>query len=365
MSVRGAGCGHVGTDACILCAEVLYSRDTAPLPFSPAGRDCVGDWPNMPVTQDQEAGNKRPRTLKRIVRSACTVIVVLLVLAGGWHCHMHKEAEREGRRIAEDEEYGAAWETIDCVGQGDLGVLFFHNLHGTPQDFKLLYDELEKRGIHYYTPMLGGERPSPAIQSGFTSATFAAHAERAYKHLARRCTRIIVVGASAGGVQAADVASRFPVERAVLIAPAFGIIQRPYLKPSTEFWTRRLAPVLPLVRKPKKASIDDDEALAAFKGFQIMALGGAAAFFDYRDAVLAQTDAIEAPVLCVLSRSDVVVDDAVAEAVVEDMTSADKRFFYVDESNHLILVDYGREKAAAAIQAFILEAFDAKQPASG
>ena len=312
----------------------------------------------MPLTKAQEADAKSPTRLKRILRFAVLFVVVVLALSGGWRAYMRMEAEREGRRIAEDEEYGSAWETIDYVGQGDVGVLFFHNLHGTPQDFKLLYGELEKRRIHYYTPMLGAERPSPAIQNGFTSATFAGHAERAYAHLSQRCKRIIVVGASAGGVQAADIASRFPVERAVLIAPAFGIVQRPYLKPSTEFWTRRLAPVMPLVRKPRKASIDDEEALAAFKGFQIMALGGAVAFFDYREAVLEHAAEIDSPVLCVLSRNDAVVDAATAEAVVEEMASTDKRFFYVDESNHLILVDYGREKAAAAIRDFIMEALD-------
>ena len=141
----------------------------------------------------------------------------------------------------------------------------------------------------------------------------------------------------------------------MLIAPAFGIVQRSYLKPSTEFWTRRLAPVMPLVRRPRKASIDDEEALAAFKGFEIMAMGGAAAFFDYRDTVLEHAADVDSPVLCVLSRNDIVVDAETAEAVVEDMASADKRFLYVDESNHLILVDYGREKAAAAIRDFVLE----------
>ena len=163
--------------------------------------------------QSKETDAKEPSRLKRILRFAVLFVVIALALSGGWHWHMRLAAEREGRRIAQDEEYGAAWETVDYVGEGDLGVLFFHNLHGTPQDFRLVYDELEERRIHYYTPMLGAERPSPAIQNGFTSATFAGHAERAYAHLSQRCKRVIVVGASAGGVQAADIASRFPVER--------------------------------------------------------------------------------------------------------------------------------------------------------
>jgi len=234
-------------------------------------------------------------------------------------------------------------------------VLFLHNLHGTPQDFRLIFDELEARGIHYYAPMLGGERPAPADQNGFTPRTFGAHAERAYVHLSQRCARIIVVGASAGGVQAADVAARHPVDRLVLISPAFRIAQKSWVKPSTEFWTRFVAFFMPLVEKGKKSHIDDPEALAAFRGFRIMAMHGAVAFIDYAPDVLARVDSINVPVLCLVSRGDEVIDVATAEAALGKMQSTDKRLEYIDESNHMILIDYGRERAGELVVGFILE----------
>lgn len=311
-------------------------------------------------------GEKAPRKRRLVKGIGCAVVCLALLALGGaatlgiYNCHMHAEVMREGQRIGTDDDYGAAWETIDHVGEGDLGVLFFHNLHGTPRDYDILYGELWKHGIHTYAPMLGGERPSPAVQNGFTAATFATHAEKAYEHLAQRCSRIIVLGSSAGGVQAADVASRYPVERVILVAPAFGIVQPLHLKWSTETCTRRLAPILPIVRKRKKSNINDEEALARFKGFQLMALGGATAFLDYVPGVIARVDAINAPVLCLLSHKDVVADVTTAEETVARMSSAEKRIEYIDESNHMILIDYGRERAAEMVMEFILESLNTK-----
>lgn len=299
------------------------------------------------------------RSVGRRLRRALTVVVLVLVgltaLVGGCTCYMYMENAQAGREIAADTEWGRAFQTVDYVGRGDLGVLFLHNLHGTPQDFKLVFDELEARDIHYYAPMLGGERPAPAVQNGFTPRTFSAHAERAYSHLSQRCKRIIVVGASAGGVQAADVAERYPVERVVLISPAFRVAQTSWVKPSTEFWTRFVAFFMPLVMKGKKSHIDDPEALAGFRGFRIMAMHGAVAFIDYAPDVLARVDSIDVPVLCLISRRDEVIDVATAEAAFGEMQSTDKRIEYIDESNHMILIDHGRERAAELVVGFVLE----------
>ena len=297
--------------------------------------------------------------MKRVLKTLKRLYAATPVLWQGldvFNEFMRREAARHGRRIAEDRAYGSAFESVDFQGQGDLGVLFFHNLHGTPQDYKLVMERLRRERIPFHAPMLGDERPSPAVQKGFTWEHFARQAEDAHERLAERCKRIVVVGASAGALQAVDVAYHHDVERLVLIAPAFGIVRKNFLKPSAEFWSRLLAEIVPLVPKGKPAHINDPQALAEFKGFSIMAMDGVVAVIDYARHTLAHVAEVRAPVLCLLSDNDQVICVRTARDTVGRFGSDDIRFGYVHESNHMILIDYGREEAARMVMDFILEA---------
>ena len=303
----------------------------------------------------EEEPPREKRALKALKRLYAAVPVLWKGLEV-FNEFMRRKAARRGQRIAEDHAYGSAFESVDFEDDGDLGVLFFHNLHGTPQDYKLLMRDLRRERIPFHAPMLGRERPSPAVQTGFTWERLARQAAEAYGRLAARCGRIIVVGASAGALQAVDVAYHHAVERLVLIAPAFGIVRKTFLKPSTEFWSRVLAEIMPLVPKGKPAHINDPRARAEFKGFSIMAMDGVVAVIDYARHVLAHIEEVRAPVLCLLSDNDHVICVKTAKETVQRFGSEDVRFGYVHESNHMILIDYGREEAARMVLDFILEA---------
>jgi len=277
---------------------------------------------------------------------------VILALMQVFNIYMHFSANAEGRKIA-DTEYGRAFESLDHHGRGDTGVLLFHGLHGTPRNFKAITDELTKRRIHYYAPMLGGERPSPADGLGFSAARFAADAERAYQLLAKRCKRIVVVGHSFGAVQATDIASRHPVSGLVVVSPAYRITQRWYLPPSMESWVKGLAPVLPMLPKFSPARMNDPAGLDNYSGFNAFSLQSVSALIDYSGQVMPRADKVQAPVLALISRGDKVIDLASAERGVRSLGSADKRIVWYTRSNHLVLLDHDRRDANEKVLGFI------------
>jgi len=302
-----------------------------------------------------DTSDPRPGWRKRIARFAwrgLKLVIVLLAVVGVFNIVMYRRAQAEAARIA-DTKYGGAFESVDYRGRGDAGVLLFHGIHGTPRNLQILTTRLQERRTHYYAPMLGGDRPSPAAGLGFTATSLATEAENAYAILKRRCKRIVVVGHSLGAVQATDVASRHPVAGLVVISPAYRITQRWYIQPSMEAWTTALTPLAPLLPKFAVARINDPSGLANCTGLMTFPLQAVNALVDYSGEVLARSDKVQAPVLGLLSSSDSVVDVGAAEAGIQSLASPAKRVVWYTRSDHMLLLDYDREEATREVMDFI------------
>jgi len=308
---------------------------------------------------DEMQSESRPRPglvrrcVRRMVKTLWTVALCALVLVTLFNVFMHFWLERDAERIAADTSWPNAFESVEYVGEGDVGVLMLHGAYGTPDDFRLLCDRLEARRISYYAPMLGGERPSPAVHAGLTRAALRDHAIKAYDHLAGRCKRIVVVGYSLGGVQAADVASRRSVRGLALVAPAFGIARRWYLLTSTEAWVQLAAPVIPYAPKLAGGGINDP-SMTDYHEIDTVGLGAVQGLIEQSQDVLSRAGDIRSPVLCLLSAGDDVIDLDRAEGAVGAMGAADKRIVRYESSNHVILSDYDRQAATDELEAFIM-----------
>ena len=314
-------------------------------------------------TQCGDRPQRRPpgRWVRRIGKTLLIVAPCALALVTLFNVFMHFWIDCEAERIAKDKSWPSAFESVEYVGRGEVGVLLLHGVYGTPDDFRLLCDRLQAKGISYYAPMLGGERPSPAVHAGLTHAALRDHALKAYDHLARRCKRIAVVGFSLGGVQAADVASRRPVRALALVAPAFGIARRWYLVTSTEAWVHVAAPVVPFVPKLRSGGIKDP-SMTDYHEINTVGLGAVRGMIAHSRDVVSRAGDIRAPVLCLLSTGDDAIDPDRAEAAVAAMGSADKRIVRYEKSNHVILSDYDRQAATDELAAFIMAHLGAESP---
>ena len=310
-------------------------------------------------SSDDTSEPVRPRRkpIRRAVYRMLKIAIVTLAVVQLFNIAMYFKADAEARKIV-DTEYGRSFESVDYIGDGDVGVLLFHGLHGTPRNFQAVMTGLEQRRIHYYAPMLGGERPSPADGLGFNARRFAADAEYAYRLLAKRCKRIVVEGHSFGALQATDVASRHPVAGLALVSPAYRITQRWYLPPSMESWVKTLTPVMPLLPKFSPARMNDPVGLENYSGFNMFSLQSVSALIDYTHEVLPRAGKVQAPVLALISSGDEVIDIPSAEAGVKSLGSNDKEIIRYTRSNHLILLDYDRREANEKVLGFIVDHLD-------
>jgi carboxylesterase len=103
---------------------------------------------------------------------------------------------------------------------GREGALLLHGFTGTPRDLAALGGRLHEGGLSVSIPRLPGHGTSGRdfLQTGWRDWLRAA--VDAFADLRARCDTAHLVGYSMGGILAVLLASRFPVGRLVLLAPA-------------------------------------------------------------------------------------------------------------------------------------------------
>jgi pimeloyl-ACP methyl ester carboxylesterase len=108
----------------------------------------------------------------------------------------------------------------------ERAFLLLHGMSTTPMQFERVADDLHERGHNVLVPRLPhhghADRLSPALERLRAEELYDAVSE--YVDIAYELgERITVAGFSLGGLLAAWIAQRYPVERSVPIAPFFGV----------------------------------------------------------------------------------------------------------------------------------------------
>lgn len=101
-----------------------------------------------------------------------------------------------------------------------IGCLLIHGFTGSPNEVEPLARHLENQGIRVVTPLLAGHGGDREAFRNSTWKDWIASAEEALIQLMQEVPRIQLIGFSMGGVIAAHLATRYEIERLVLLSPA-------------------------------------------------------------------------------------------------------------------------------------------------
>lgn len=252
--------------------------------------------------------------------------------------------------------------------ESDEAFLLLHGLGGGVYEMQMLATSLHQQGytvagINYP----GHDAPSHWMPDS-TWQQWYSHVEATYRDLAAKHASVSVIGFSTGCMLALHLASNLsqeaPVNQLVLLSPFLKIKKEWYYLLAPERYVcsiGRLIRQVPRFRLPIHDAVMQDHAKQAayFKTFNLNAVRSA---LELIQVVSSRLDTVQCPTLIIQSPKDTVVCPSGANLLMEKLGSSVKQVHWLQESNHIILLDIERETVIRKIHEFI--AADSADPCS-
>jgi len=248
-----------------------------------------------------------------------------------------------------------------------LSCLLVHGLGGGPFELEPVHAALVAAGRRVAIPTLPGHEATGRIMPTSRWQDWYDCVERSFDELAKGARPVAVVGFSTGGTLSMLLALRRPVARLALLAPFLAIRYTrfvPLLKPEQYIrWVSQVLPDLPRKAPP----IRDPEARRAYathEPFRTFSLPATLSALELIRFVEPQIPSLSLPALILQGQLDSVVDPEGAARIYRMLGSRDASYVPLPRSDHLVALDYDRDRVLKEIQAF-LAAGDAETAEAG
>ncbi len=239
---------------------------------------------------------------------------------------------------------------------GPPSCLVLHGLGGGRFELAPLIDAFGRAGCPIATPTLPGHEVTGPIMPASTWPEWIEAAEASFDELAALGRPVVVVGFSTGGTLALLLADRRPVSRLVLLAPFLAIRYSGLIPIPPSTYLRPIARFLPdLPRRP--APVRDLEArqrLDAMTRFRTFSLRATLSALELIDRVKPLVPTIRTPTLILQGRLDTVVEPRGAAWLALHLGSIARKPLYFARSDHLLALDFERDRVIAASTSFAL-----------
>ncbi|MFO7974688.1 MAG: alpha/beta fold hydrolase, partial [Candidatus Hydrogenedentota bacterium] len=167
--------------------------------------------------------------------------------------------------------------------------------------------------------------------------------------------RVILISHSMGGALSTLIASEMPVDGLILGAPYFRVTYRWYYVLPPEMWRRITSPFVRWVYKGKLfMQVNRKEAKEHILYYTWLPSSAirTLAKLGKRARAPETLKKVTCPVLILHGRKDIAASPAAAAKAFESMASTDKRFVWLERSNHHMYWDYDQEQVFEEVLAF-------------
>ncbi|HVC22857.1 MAG TPA: alpha/beta fold hydrolase [Candidatus Dormibacteraeota bacterium] len=223
----------------------------------------------------------------------------------------------------------------------ERGVLLLHGFAGTPPEMRPLGDELARRGLTVYAPLLAGHGTSPEQleQTGYRD--WVDSANEALDRLYQRCKLVGLAGQSMGATLALHLAATRAEPRVVVSHAGFLRLRD---------WRGRLLPVLQhLVRwdEPSgEVDLYEREAIHRLYSYDRRPTRAINELSQLGRVLESELPSIFRPLLLLQGGRDSIVDPSQAERIIAGVTSDIRGLQVFPRSGHGLSVDVDREEVA-------------------
>lgn len=248
-------------------------------------------------------------------------------------------------------------EPIEREGTNGRAVLVLHGFGDSPHSVRYLVEHLASLGYHVRAPLFPGHGRRLA---DFAKARARDWVEFARAELNAMRTRhgdrnVAVVGMSMGGALACTAAAKVPdLPVLVLIAPYLA------MKKKLRWLARMHRPIacfVPYLRGRGERSIHDPVESAASIAYGVITPRLGYELLRVVEHARQELPRVAAPTLVIASRLDNRIGPDDAERAFHLIGAAERRIEFVENTGHVITVDYQRERVFEMTAAWLAEHF--------
>ncbi|ABB24928.1 alpha/beta hydrolase [Pelodictyon luteolum] len=242
------------------------------------------------------------------------------------------------------------------AGRSPFGVLVIHGFTANRESVELLLKPLQSLGIPVSIPVLAGHGgPSPAALKGLRWQDWLNDAEAAFRELAERADRIIVVGHSMGALLALNLAVRHPgkVDALVLVATAIRLVS--VLAPGRPLHFAAFPISLMVKRWGLKSVFADPEGAVCRGHYEWVPTDAVLSFFRLIRKTQKLLAAVHCPVFILHNRSESTVLPESVGILNSSLGTpdSDRSVLWLSRSGHQVFCDCEREDAVEAIVRYV------------
>ena len=311
----------------------------------------------------QQKGAKRVRGKRKRISVKILVGGILLIGVAFFLYSLHLSTgifqpyaldERDISSWSYDEEErirGAAPYTL--VGTHESCWLLIHSYGATPAEMRELAETLHDYfGDTVIAPLLKGHGTLPSALEGENGGSWYEQSEAEFLAAKGRCKEINVIGSSLGGSLALRLAEEHEVKNLYLINPFLTKTFSWYKILPFEWRLRLFSPLLRYDKRAHAANIQSPRGKEQHITYRNLPYAPIRESLAFLKAVRADLPRIKEPIFIAHSRKDEVAAPAGAQFIYQRVSSTEKELRWVEQSNHVLLMDYDSDEITTALIAF-------------
>ncbi len=234
---------------------------------------------------------------------------------------------------------------FSIYGDNSTCWILVHGYTASPYVMKELAEKIsDEFGETVVVPRLKGSAELPSHIIGESIDSWYDQIQAEYDTLHEDCDRINMVGSSLGAAISLKIAQNNDVAHVVALNPFFKIKRSFFIIPSPEFYLKLFGGMLKYAKKSKISNINSPEGLARHKAFWNMPFVPIRDSLKTIDEIRDNLGDITVPITIAHSKNDKTADMSGALILYEETESLVKKLRWFDDSNHILLMDYDKDK---------------------
>ncbi|RKJ64207.1 alpha/beta fold hydrolase [Butyricicoccus sp. 1XD8-22] len=207
------------------------------------------------------------------------------------------------------------------------GILMLHGFTGGPYEVRPLANFIRNETEWIVeTPTFCGHGETLSLK-GYKAEHWLLDAEVAYRKLARKCDEVIVVGFSMGGMIALYLATKYKVEKLVLLSPA-----AKYIAP-----VQLLKDIRQIIKDAINGHLKDNELFKRYESkINNVPVSSAVQFMRIVKMVTPYISKINVPTYLIQGRCDGIVPYTTAQYLYDQLPCSEKYIFFSQNGKHHI-----------------------------